>query len=126
MASLKKIKHNAKGIVSTTDGTTWVTLCSYTLTENCSFVLPNIHVIGKDGSGNTAVAIGMNTGKRVSGIITQILGISSLISMASGSDVVLATSDYRINVSGNDIQLQVKGVSATTIEWQGYFEISIN
>jgi hypothetical protein len=46
--------------------------------------------------------------------------------MALGSDVVLNTSDYRINISGDIIELQVKGVAATTIEWIGGFTIILH
>lgn len=126
MASKLQIHRARYTPASTTDGTTWVTIAYYTLDSNASFSIDKIWVVGKDGSGNTATANGSHRGKRVSGTVSAIGSLTTLVTMVTGSDVALSTSDYRINISGNDIQLQVKGVAATVIEWFGGFDIKIH
>lgn len=126
MASLKIIKVTIKGTVSTTDGATWVTLASYTLSSNAVASIKNISVIGKDGAGNMAEAQGTQRVKRVSGTLSAVGSLVDLITMIVGSDVALNTSAYRINISGDVIQLQVKGVAATTIEWMGSADIMVH
>jgi len=126
MASKLQIHRSRYTPDSTTDGTTWVRIAYYTLDSNASYSINTIWVLGKDGSGNTATATGSTRGKRVSGTITLIGTLTSFVTMAAGSDVVLNTSDFRINISGDDIQLQVRGVAATTIEWFGGFDIKVH
>jgi hypothetical protein len=126
MASLKILKATAKGTVSTSDGVTWTTLASYTLASNASFSIRNIIALGKDGSGNTAEVQGTQRGKRVSGTITMVGSLVDLVTALVGSDVVLNTSAYRININGDIIELQVKGVALTNIDWIGSFDIMIH
>jgi hypothetical protein len=127
MATIRTIpKTISSSSVNTTDGTTWTTIASYIVSTNSVFVINDIWVIGKDGSGNVASASGKQSGKRVSGTVSMIGSLTSLLTMALGSDVVLNTSDYRINISGDIIELQVKGVAATTIEWIGGFTIILH
>jgi hypothetical protein len=120
-------KHLAKHTPdSTTDAVTWTTIAYYPLDTNASFVLDHIWVLGKDAAGNTASAIGTTRGKRVAGVVTIIGSLVDIVTMIVGSDAALNTSLYRINISSNDVQLQVKGVAATTIEWFGGFTIKIH
>lgn len=99
MATLRKIE-SVIGTGSTTDATTWVTIAT-----DASFSITEIWAVGKDASGNTATIIGTHRGKRVAGVISLIGSLIDLITMIQGSDVVLNTSAYRININGNDIQL---------------------
>lgn len=125
MATLRKIE-SVIGTGSTTDATTWVTIATFTLATDASFSITEIWAVGKDASGNTATIIGSHRGKRVAGVISLIGSLIDLITMIQGSDVVLNTSAYRININGNDIQLQTKGVAATTIECLGGFKMMIH
>lgn len=126
MASQLKKHISRHTPTSTTDGTTWTTIAYYTLDTNASYTIDKIWVVGKDASGNTASANGVHRGKRVSGTITLIGSLVDIVTILAGSDVALNTSSYRININGNDIQLQVRGVAATTIEWFGGFDIKIH
>lgn len=111
--------------VATTDGTTWTTVCSLTIPANCVFMVSG-DVLGKDSSGNVVSAKGQRPGRRVSGVTSLVASLIDLVSILLGSDAVLSTSSYRINVSGDDIQLQVKGVALTTITWDGKLFLWLN
>lgn len=125
MAILKRI-HQARGTASTSDNTTWTTVASYTLSTNATVVLIP-WILGKNSSGQVASAAGFQSAERISGTITLIgSAISSSLDFTTGSNAALSTCSYRFNISANDIQLQVRGVSEVTIEWMGGFEIKIN
>ena len=126
MASQTQVHRARYTPASTTDGTTWVTIAYYTLATNASYTIDKIWVIGKDASGNTATANGSHRGKRVSGTHALVGSAVDIVTILAGSDAALSTSAYRINNSGDDIQLQVKGVAATTIEWFGGFDIKVH
>ena len=124
MAILKQI-HNAKGTTSTTDGTTWVTVASYPLSTNATTMLET-WLVGKDSTGKVATNKSVQGLERISGTNTLIGSIVDILTFALGSNAALVTCASRLNISGDNIQLQVKGVAATTIEWMGGFEIKIN
>lgn len=124
MSSLKQI-HNVKGTGSTTDAVTWTTIASYTLATNATVQIET-WLIGKDSTGKVASAKGVQSLERISGTPALIGSIVDLLGFAAGSNALLTTAAHRINLSGNDIQLQVKGVAATTIEWMGRLELRIN
>lgn len=124
MSSLKQI-HNVKGVTSTTDGTTWTTVATYTLTTNATIQI-EVWLVGKDSTGKVATAKSIQSLERIGGASTLIGSIVDLLTFAAGSNALLTTSSLRINLSGDDIQLQVRGVAATTIEWMGRMELRIN
>jgi len=124
MASLKQL-HSAKGTAQTTDGTTWTTVATYTLATNATAIIET-WVVGKDTTGKVATARSVQGLERISGTNTLIGTIVNLLTFAAGSNAALVTCASRLNISGNDIQFQVTGVAATTIDWMGGFDIKIN
>lgn len=126
MASKLQVHRARYTPASTTDAVTWVTIAYYTLSDNAAFDITRVWVLGKDGAGNIAKAQGTHAGLRAAGTISAVGSLIDLVTMLLGSSAALNTSAYRINISGDDIQLQVKGVAATTIEWFGGFEIKVH
>lgn len=124
MAQLKQL-HNAKGVVQTTDGTTWTTISSYTLSTNATVSIKT-WLLGKDSTGKVAVSEGIQSLERIAGTPTLIGSVVELLTFALGSNATLTTCAQRLNLSGDIIQLQVKGVAATTIDWQGKMDLFIN
>lgn len=124
MASAKQI-HQAKGVSSTTDGTTWVTIATYTLTSNATAQIET-WLVGKDSTGKVASAKSVQAFERIGGVAVLVGSLVDLLTFAAGSNALLTSCACRINLSGDDIQLQVKGITLTTIEWMGKIEIRIN
>lgn len=124
MASLKQI-HNSKGVGQTTDGTTWVTITTYPLSTDAAISVKT-WLVGKDSTGKAAISEGIQSIERISGTPALIGSVVELLSFALGSNAALTTCAQRLNLSGDNIQLQAKGVAATTIDWQGKIELFIN
>jgi hypothetical protein len=52
--------------------------------------------------------------------------IVNILTFNTGSDTALRNCEARINISGDIIQLQVKGIASTTITWVGGFKVKAN
>lgn len=124
----QKLNVIKQGIGTTTDGTTWVALTGAVVTiPDGAVTRVSAWVLGRNtATGAVANAEGRQRGKRVSGTLSLVGSLIDLVTMILGSDAALNTSDYRITVSGTTLTLEVKGVAATTIEWQGELTCEIN
>ena len=126
MASQKK-QIPVSGTNTTTDNVTWVTIATATVSVDASIPIKDIWVSGRNtANGASAYAEANHRGKRVSGTLSLIGSIVFYITFNTGSDAAMSVCDARINVSGNDLQLQVTGVVSTTIEWYGGFTVVLN
>lgn len=110
--AINQIIDRVVGTATTTDGTTWVTILSYIPIIN-SVTRGNYVLTGKDSSINGASTGGIFATTRVAGDTTLLNqgGESSFLSAA------LITVQFRVQVTGTIIEIQAKGVAATTIEW---------
>jgi hypothetical protein len=120
-AAIASFEAVTSGTGSTTDGTTWVTIATKTLSANGNYLLKGIWLSGKMADGTAAFFEGSHRVKRVSGTVTAVGALLTILSFNAGSDNTLRNSAARINISGNDVQLQVRGIAATNISWQGGF-----
>lgn len=100
------------GTATTTDGTTWTTVLSYIPPVN-SVTRGNYVIAGKDSSINGASQGGIFGTTRVTED-TTLLNFGSESGFVSAA---LSTIQTRVQVTGTTIEIQVKGVAATTIEW---------
>lgn len=119
--SLHKLLDRASGYGSTTDGTTWVPIITYTPLDDSIFYI-NVYIIGKDASFNGAIHVGRGAGNKISGTTAVIGSFSVAINHLSAA---LITTTIRVTFSGGDILIEVKGVAATTIEWMADFQIQV-
>lgn len=119
--------------VVTTDAN-WTNVASCTISTDSSFLISDIFLVGKaltttPGSpfmGDTAFAKAIHRGKRYSGTLSLVGSIVNILTFATGSDTALTTCSLQIIVSGSTVILQVKGITAKTIEWYGGFTIIQN
>lgn len=109
------------GTAITTDGATWVTLITYTPYEN-SVSYAKAQMVGKDPSNNGAVFHLNFAFTRTTGAPALIGGVGSADNFLSAA---LSTADKQAVISGNNILIQVKGVTAITIEWMADMEIQV-
>lgn len=113
------------GEVTTTDNT-FTTVASYDLTDNCSFSI-NFSIVGRDDANSQMTsAQGCHRGRRVSGTITLVGSIVYLVTHNTGSDNGLSTTSSRVFITGNTIQLMVRGLTSRTIQWNGIMELTLN
>lgn len=115
------------GVVSTTDAATAATVCASDTIPDSTAVLIEVHLVGRNTStGGIASTQFVVPAKRVSGTLTVVGSIASLLPFAAGSDAALASCAAAIDVSSNTLRLRVNGVVATTIEWLGSMRLYIN
>lgn len=111
--ALNLILDRVAGTCTTTDGTTWVSVLTHTPPVN-SVSRFECFIVGKDASNN-AVSFA------VVGCITRTVGDLTLIGTGSGgsnfSSAAISLSADRVQVTTSVLEIQVKGVAATTIEW---------
>jgi len=112
-----------EGTGQTTDGTTYVTIASFTALANARFLL-DLDLMGTSGS-NSAFWKGIHRCERVSGTLSAVGNIVNILTFNTGSDSALQTCVARINISTDTIQLQVRGVAATTIDWKGFIKLKV-
>jgi len=110
---------------TTADASTWTSLAEFTVNDNCSISI-EWWILGRDTSGNLTSANGNHRAKRVSAALSLVGSILYLLTINTGSDATLNTCAVRVNISGDIIQLQVKGKAATSIEWDGGMIIKQN
>lgn len=132
MAAVRKLIPNicpaGGALPSTTDGTTWVTVCEYTVTDDDCAIGIDWHLLGIDSAFDMAESYGNHRAVRVSSVLSIVGSILSVLTFNTGAlpGPGLRNCSARINISGDIIQLQVKGVAAHTIGWQGWLTIRIN
>lgn len=106
----------------TTDGSTWITLCTIPLAPNQGAYI-SVGVIGAridDGSGDLALISGGAAYRRIgTAAPTANAAIGTLLGSPSpaASDASLATVAMRFQVSGNSVLIQVKGVGGATVRF---------
>lgn len=125
MAIKKEITYK-KGGTTTTDHTTWTTIATVPMAANgVASIL--WRALGRDTtSGKLAHSYGSHQANRIAGTLALAENILILLTFTSGSDITLRLCTVRINISGDDIQLQVRGAGALTIEWYGKLEVLMN
>ena len=124
MSALKKI-YEASGEATTTVDTTYVTVATITLSEDCSFLCEGWIVGRKVSDGNMASANFYHRGKRSSSVLF-VGNVIHTIPFASGSNSDYNAAIVRFVSSGSDITLQVRpGISSET-EWYGGFRLICN
>ena len=122
---LKKIIP-ASGEGSTSDALSWVTLATLTVDADCSILIKDIWVNGTlTSNGDTATALAVHRANRVSGTLAVIGSIVYLVTHNTGSDSSLRNTASRISISGNDILLQVRGITGA-MTWYGGFTAVLN
>ncbi len=111
------ITNRATGQVTTTDAT---------LTTIISFPLGGANTVYS--ATGTVTAISTATGDGASYDFSTAVKTNGVTATEIGSeyptefsDASIITSDIFVNVSGNNMLLQVQGVVATTIHWDAYF-----
>ena len=110
----------------TTDATTWVNLVTIPMPGNGTASL-QWEVVGRDTtSGEIATSNGTHRAKRVAGTLSMVGNIVTITTFNTGSDSAIRTSAARIEASGDNIILQVRGVSGKTIDWYGKLQALIN
>lgn len=113
--ALNLLLDRVTGTCTTTDGTTWVSVLEYTPPIN-SVSRFQLFIAGKDASNNAAAFAG-------EGCISRTIGNLTLVGSAgSGGNYLSApfiasTVTSRIQVTGAVLEIQVRGLAATTIEW---------
>ena len=107
-----------------TTSTAWVTLATLTVSSDCSILINDIFVVGTvaigASSGSIGTATAVHRAKRVTGVLSLVGSLVYLVTFNSGSDSAVRTAQLRISVSGNDLLLQVSGISGT-VAWYGGF-----
>lgn len=107
--------------VTTTDNA-WTTLATLAISANCVMMLKDIFVVGRDTVyAEMASARAEHRARRYSGALALVGNIVFLVTHNAGSDSNLATTNSRITVSGDNLLLQVRGVTGRTIAWYGGF-----
>lgn len=114
------------GVVTTTDGTTSTPVCLSAALPNGSTFTIEAYLQGRDAAGNIASTQLSHRGKVVSGTAALVGSLTGIVSFATGSDTILATSTALIDISAGAARLNVTGVAATTIEWFGELYIRVN
>lgn len=117
--SLKSIIEVSDTLTTTSTG--WQTICSYTFTADCSFLLFPVWVNGRK-STTTATAVGTHRGRVLSGF----LSLTGVLTTLQGFSVVSSTDQFRVVESGSLLLLQVNPSSALSTEWYGGFTIILN
>lgn len=113
------------GTVTTTDAATTTTVVSYTVPSG-AVAFFEFELVGRDGSGNGAVARYVQGAKNVAGTVSLFGTITGLLTFATGSSATLATSVLSADVSGTAVRLRVAGILATSIEWIGRIKATVN
>lgn len=108
-----------QGDAVTTDGTTWVTIQTIPTTSNTGI---NVHAkfIARrtGGTGGTA---GDVYSHRVSWLVKNVTGtLTSIGSTTQWGMGSVAGTNVRLNFSGSDIQVQVRGLTNNTIAWHSH------
>lgn len=125
MAIKKEIIYK-KGGTTTSDNSTWTTIATVPMTANgVASILWK--ALGRDtSSGRCAHSYGSHQADRISGTLALAENIVVLVTFNTGSHSSLRSCTVRITISGNDILLQVRGVTGRTIEWYGKLEVLMN
>jgi len=111
---------------STSDALSWVTVATCTVSVNCSIMITDIWVNGTlTSTSDIATAKAEHRAKRVGGTMTVVGSIVYLITHNTGSDASLRSTSSRITISGNDILLQVRGITGA-MTWYGGFTAILN
>lgn len=118
--AINQILDRVVGTVTTTDGTTWTTVLGYTPVVN-SVSRYEFYIAGKDSSNNGASFAGMGCISRTAEDLT-LIGTGFANNFLSAA---LSAATFRVQVTGSVLEIQVKGVAATTIEWLCDMEIRI-
>lgn len=114
------------GTLTTTD-TEWVTVATCAIPSDCSILINDIFIIGrKTSDGATASAAALHRAKRVSSTLSLVGSIVMLLTVTSGSESGFNSHQVRIQVSGDDLQLQVQPGTADQIDWYGGFTAILN
>ena len=121
MASLK-LEDKVTGTITTADGTTVTTVCSFpTPASDASFHLI-FRISGKDASGNSVAGFVYASGKRVSGALT-VEGTPTVVVTGNAG---LVASVPAIGVNGTNFIGTVVGITATNMEWFGRLLVLVN
>lgn len=122
--ALHKLLDRVVGYASTTDGTTWVTIITYTPPEEsvCFYIATFIgkEVIASTPSGVIIHHLGGSILKNAT--TTSLLIGSTTLNHASAG---LANANSRLTFSGGNILFEILGDSGNTIEWMCDLKIQV-
>lgn len=121
--ALHKLLDRVVGYVTTTDGTTWTTIISYTPPAE-SVCFYTAAFMGKEVTGGApaGVVIYHLGGSILKSTTTSLLIGSTLLNHASAS---LASASSRLTFSGGNILFEVLGDGGNTIEWMCDLKIQV-
>lgn len=122
----KKIIDWKSGVVSTS-GAALATVCDSDTIPDGATATVECHLQGRETTtGEVASCVIHHRAKRVSGTTSLIGTLTSLLTMATGSDAGLATSVPEVVISSNKLRLQVTGVALKNVEWFGDMRVRVN
>lgn len=118
-----------KTAVQTTDGTTTVTVHTFTPSSfvpatlnNCAFQVTGMLIGTNNSDGAQAVSIEASATFTRSGGTLALVGTQTTTLAAQGTAGLLA-STITLDASGSDIRIRAKGVAGATINWIGWLDI---
>jgi hypothetical protein len=113
-----QLSNRATGIVTTADATlTTIITFSLGATPSTFYVYGNVQAF--NSSTPSSAAYSFSGGYRTDGATATELGTEFHDTF---QDATLSTSDIFLNVSGNDVLVQVQGVVALSINWNALLE----
>lgn len=118
---------------TTTDGTTYVPVASFSFPTNCSFILDDIFLLGKTTNGTvgeTGYAKAIHRGKvTTSGGIALVGAPVYVVTFPTGSEypmvscVLRVTATQGLGAIAPFITLEVRGLTGRNISWYGGFTV---
>lgn len=119
------------GVVSTTNDT-WTTIASCNISQNCTVGIKDIFVVSRSTDapvGEMAFATAMHRAKRVGGVLSLVGSLLYIMTFNTGSDNSLKSCALQLTVTGNSLNLQVRGIGGDTprnIDWYGGFTVILH
>jgi hypothetical protein len=109
---------------TTTDNSTWVTLVQVPVpaSPSDSAISLSYDIIAQRQDNKEAGQhIGYHRAKREASVLSLVRDRLGVVGFSSSTPAVggLDGCDVRFNISGDNIQLQVKGLSGVSIDWYG-------
>lgn len=113
------------GTATTTDGTTYV---PFSASANIPLPTPSTAVSIRANLSGMDVPNGLAVGGELIGLAKNIAGVVSIVGtpdITRNNDTALSAWTVDLGVSGTNVQVQVRGVAAHTINWRTIIDYTI-